>query len=150
MWLTFLTFDLLLILAFFACSACYFNAKHSSTVDFHSLRIVQCWIPAPYSGIHRTEPESEKCNPLYGAGIRHRTIRSEWKSTVVQLISLHMERPWALQREICICNSMARSEIWDKFHECCSENGKNCTRRSRVQFAILTTTQVKFIPKFHS
>ena len=35
---------------------------------------------------------------------------------------------------ICICNSMARSEIWDKFHECCSENGKNCTRRSRVQF----------------
>ena len=52
--------------------------------------------------------------------------------------------------EICICNSMARSEIWDKFHECCSENGKNCTRRSRVQFAILTTTQVKFIPKFHS
>ena len=35
---------------------------------------------------------------------------------------------------ICICNSMARSEIWDKFHECCSENGKNCMRRSRVQF----------------
>ena len=35
---------------------------------------------------------------------------------------------------ICICNSMARSEIWDKFHECCSVNGKNCTRRSRVQF----------------
>ena len=35
---------------------------------------------------------------------------------------------------ICICNSMARSEIWDKFHKCCSVNGKNCTRQSRVQF----------------
>ena len=41
---------------------------------------------------------------------------------------------WEPEGGICICNSVARSEIWDKFHECCSENGKNCTRRSRVQF----------------
>ena len=59
--------------------ACKLAKKVSVTVDFHSLRIVWCRIPAPYSGIHRTEPESDKCNPLYGAGIRHRTIRSEWK-----------------------------------------------------------------------
>ena len=31
--------------------------------------------PVPDSG-------SVQCNPLYGAGIQHRTIRSEWKSTV--------------------------------------------------------------------
>ena len=59
---------------------------------------------------------------------------------------------WA-SHMISICNSMARSEIWDKFHECCSENGKNCCNFAifaECNFAILTTTQVKFIPKFHS
>ena len=55
-----------------------------STVDFHSLRIVRCRIPAPYSGLHFSDSGSVWWIPLYGAGIRHRTIRSEWKSTVVR------------------------------------------------------------------
>ena len=25
------------------------------TVNFHSLRIVRCWIPAPYSGLHLSD-----------------------------------------------------------------------------------------------
>ena len=55
--------------------------RNPGTVDFHSLRIVWSRIPAPYSAIHCTSRNPDKCNPLYGAGIRDRTIRSEWKST---------------------------------------------------------------------
>ena len=49
---------------------------------------------------------------------------------------------------VLTCHSMARSEIWDKFHLCCSENGKLHSASPRAIFAILTTTLVKFIPNF--
>ena len=42
--------------------------------------------------------------------------------------------------EICICNSIARSEIWDKVHECCVRY---------VQFLPFTLQHCsKFIPNF--
>ena len=53
---------------------------------------------------------------------------------------------------ICICNSMARSEIWDKinFTSVVVRMAKIARGEAECNFAILTTTQVKFIPKFHS
>ena len=39
-------------------------------------------------------------------------------------------------------------KFWDKFHLCCSENGKLHSASPRAIFAILTITLVKFIPNF--
>ena len=39
-------------------------------------------------------------------------------------------------------------KFWDKFHLCCSENGKIARGEAECNFAILTTTLVKFTPNF--
>ena len=39
-------------------------------------------------------------------------------------------------------------KFWDKFHLCCSENGKLRSASPRAFFAILTTTLVKLISNF--
>ena len=44
-----------------------------------------------------------------------------WSQTTVQSLSCHFHRS---SLSVCICNSMGVSEIWDKYHEYCSENGE--------------------------
>ena len=48
----------------------------------------------------------------------------------------------------CVCNSIVRSEIWNKYLKCCIGSKRNFIRRSRVKLPISKSTRVVFIPNF--
>ena len=50
-----------------------------------------------------------------------------------------------IRENFSLKNNLGSSEIWDKYHECCIENGTNFMRRSQVKLPISNTARVVFI-----